>query len=158
MKLADFGKLIASLIIPQLAGIIGLVITASSITTWYRTLNHPHTTPPSALFGPVWTMLYLFMGLALFLVWKSHKHEYKRMAFVSFAVQLALNIGWSAIFFAGHDLGTAFVEILALIAAIIWNIYEFSRIKRSAAWLLAPYLAWVCFATILNYQFWMINR
>lgn len=134
------------------------MFTASSVTGWYTTLNHPAITPPSNFFGPIWTTLYLLMGFALFLVWKSHKEEHKWVAFASFGAQMILNIGWTAIFFVGHDFGTAFVAMLALIAAIIWNIYEFSRVKRAAAWLLAPYLAWVCFAAVLNYQFWMMNR
>lgn len=158
MQLATVGRFIAALVIPQLAGFIGSLFTMKSLETWYAALKKPTITPPDEVFAWVWTTLFLLMGLSLFMIWSDKSGKPKRFAIAAFATQLALNIGWSAIFFGGRDIGTAFAEILALLAAIVWTVYEFSRINKFAAWLLAPYLAWVSFASLLTYQFWMLNR
>lgn len=158
MKLSTVGRFITALVIPQLAGAIGAIFTTPAINTWYSTLKHPVITPPNWIFAPVWTSLFLLMGVSLFLIMQSEDSGAKKVALSAFAAQLILNIGWSVLFFKSHDLGTAFAEILALITTIIWTIYEFSRISKLSAWLLAPYLAWVMFASVLTYQFWMLNR
>lgn len=158
MTRTTIGRFIISLAIPQLAGGIGSLFTMNAVDAWYTTLNRPAIAPPNWVFGPVWTTLFLLMGIALFLVWNTKApKDTKQVAYLAFAAQLALNISWSLLFFGAQNPRLAFAEILVLIAAIMWNIYAFSRIHRRAAWLLAPYLAWVIFASTLNYQFWMLN-
>lgn len=150
-------KLIIALSIPQLAGGLGSLFTANSVKNWYLTLEKPLLNPPSWVFGPVWTTLFLLMGYALYLVWVNEDKERKNVAYVAFAVQIVLNIFWSVIFFGLKNPGLAFVEILILWLAIIFNIFIFYRISRTSAWLLVPYLVWVSFAAYLNYSIWVLN-
>lgn len=150
-------KLIIALIIPQLAGGLGSVFTAASVKSWYLTLEKPLLNPPSWVFGPVWTILFLLMGYAFYLVWISDGKEKKITAYITFAIQLVLNIFWSAIFFGLKSPGLALMEIWFLWLAIIFNIFAFYRISRLSAWLLIPYLLWVTFAAYLNYSIWILN-
>lgn len=150
-------KLIIALIVPQLAGGLGSVFTASSVRSWYLTLEKPILNPPSWVFGPVWITLFLLMGYALYVVWISESKAKKTLAYVAFAAQLGLNVFWSVAFFGLKSPGLAFVEILILLMAIVFNIFAFYRISRLSAWLLIPYLLWVTFATYLNYSIWVLN-
>jgi len=150
-------KLIIALIIPQLAGGLGSLFTANSVKDWYLTLEKPLLNPPSWVFGPVWTTLFLLMGYALYLVWVNENKERKNIAYIAFAIQIILNIFWSVIFFGLKNPGLAFAEILILWLAIIFNIFIFYRISRTSAWLLVPYLVWVSFAAYLNYSIWILN-
>ncbi|MGW8184922.1 MAG: TspO/MBR family protein [Candidatus Moraniibacteriota bacterium] len=150
-------KLIIALLIPQLAGGLGSLFTASSVKGWYTTIQKAPLNPPGWIFGPVWTVLFLLMGYALYIVWISEDKAKKNLAYVAFAIQLALNVFWSVIFFGLKSPGLALAEILILWLAIIFNIFIFYRISRTSAWLLVPYLLWVTFAAYLNYSIWILN-
>ncbi len=152
-------KLVISLIVPQLAGLIGSVFTTSSVTGWYSTIIRPELAPPNWIFGPVWTILFILMGIALFLVWKKEDSQKKKVkpALHLFTAQLILNTLWSIIFFGFQSPGWALVEIAFLWLSILLTIIAFAPISRRAAWLLLPYLAWVSFASYLNYSIWMLN-
>lgn len=149
-------KLVIAIAIPLLVGWIGGSVTASEIPTWYAHLNKPSWNPPSWLFAPVWTALYILMGIALYLVWKPAT-PFKATAIVLFSIQMLLNFSWSYIFFAKHHAGWAFVDIMALWIAILLTIIAFGRISKTAAWLLLPYIFWVTFASVLNYTIWQMN-
>ncbi|OGG24866.1 TspO protein [Candidatus Gottesmanbacteria bacterium RIFCSPHIGHO2_12_FULL_40_13] len=138
-------------------GILGSLFTVSSIPTWYANLTKPPFSPPNYVFGPVWTTLYALMGISLYLVWIS-RIKSKQYAVKLFFVQLALNAVWSIIFFGLKRPGLAFIEIIALWVAIILTIKAFQKISKTASYLLYPYLAWVSFASILNFAIWILNR
>ena len=151
-------KLIISIVIPVAVGAISGLFTSSEIPGWYQTINKPTWNPPSWLFGPVWTTLYVMMGIALFLVWKSDASQsVKKTAIILFAAQLVLNFFWSFIFFNQHQIGWAVVEIITMWVFILLTIFAFAPISKIAAWLLVPYISWVSFATILNYTIWKLN-
>lgn len=150
-----FFRLIGAVILCELAGITGSLFTIKNIPTWYAALNKPAFNPPNWLFGPVWTALYIMMGISLFLIWESGK-ENKR-AQVLFYIQLILNTAWTFIFFGLHSPFWGFVEIIALWIMIIVCIIEFGKISRAAAYLLVPYLLWVSFASILTFSVWRMN-
>ncbi len=151
-------KLIISIILPVAVGAVSGFFTTAEIPGWYQTINKPTWNPPSWLFGPVWTTLYVMMGIALFLVWKSNTGEaLKRKAITLFAVQLILNFFWSFIFFNQQQPGWALVEIIMMWLAILLTIFAFAKVDKVAAWLLVPYISWVSFATILNYTIWKLN-
>lgn len=132
------------------------LMTASEIPGWYAQLQKPTWNPPNWVFGPVWTTLYLMMGIALALVWHSGHPTYKQ-AMMIFGVQFLLNLMWSFIFFNQHQIRLAFMEIIALWIMILANILVFYRIKPLAGILLIPYLAWVSFASFLNYTIMSLN-
>lgn len=150
-------KLIISLLIPQVAGGIGSIFTAGSVDGWYRTIAKPSLNPPSWVFGPVWTALFLLMGYALYLVWTDESGKNKKKAYWFFGIQLALNILWSILFFGFKNPQLAFYEIIVLWLAITANILVFYRLNKIAGLLLLPYLAWVSFAMYLNWNLWMLN-
>lgn len=158
MKLNNFFKLVITIIVSQLAGVIGSVFTVSSIPNWYAVLQKPSFSPPNWIFGPVWVTLYLLMGVAAFLVWR-HGFERRevRRALAIFGGQLVLNTLWSIIFFGLRNPFWAFVEIIVLWLAILVMIFAFYKISRPAAYLLLPYILWVSFAGYLNYSIWILN-
>jgi translocator protein len=152
-------KLIISIAIPVLVGATAGFFTASGVESWYQNINKPSWNPPSWIFGPVWTTLYVMMGIALFLVWKSEASDVlKKTAIAIFAVQLVLNFFWSFIFFSQHQPGWALVEIMVMWLAILFTIFAFANVSKTAAWLLVPYISWVSFATVLNYTIWQLNK
>ena len=152
-------KLIISILIPVAVGAVSGFFTSSEIPGWYQTINKPTWNPPSWLFGPVWTTLYVMMGVALFLIWKSDASQsVKKTAIILFATQLVLNFFWSFIFFNQHQIGWAVVEIITMWIFILLTIFAFAPINKIAAWLLVPYISWVSFATILNYTIWQLNK
>jgi len=154
-RLGNAGIILAPVV---LGGISGLS-SAGEIRGWYRTIERPDWNPPDGVFGPVWTSLYLAMGVALMQVVRTPQAgREKPVALVLFATQLALNLGWSWIFFVQHDLGLALIEILAMWLAIAATAVMFGRIRRSAGLLLVPYLGWVTFATLLTASIWTMNR
>lgn len=158
MSISNPLKLIISLLIPQLAGLVGSLFTTPSIAGWYSTLARPELAPPNWIFGPVWTTLFVLMGIAVFLVWKKGlDRKDVKMALAIFIGQLILNTLWSIIFFGLHSPGLAFVEIIFLWLAILATIITFAKISKPAAWLLVPYIIWVSFAGYLNYLIWVIN-
>lgn len=124
---------------------------------WYDALNKPSWNPPGWLFGPVWTTLYTFMGIAAWLVWKENGFKNASSALSLFLVQLLLNGVWSQIFFGMQEVGWAFLEIFFLLGAIIATTVLFFRHSSAAGWLLIPYIVWVGFATVLNGAIWVMN-
>ncbi len=151
-------KLIVSLAIPQVVGLTGALATAGGVRDWYPALAKPGFTPPGWVFGPAWTLLYLLMGIALWLVWReAGRSENVRPALLAFAVQLALNALWSFVFFGLRMPGAALVEIILLLGAIVFTIVQFRKVSRLAALLLVPYLLWVSFAAVLNASIWLLN-
>lgn len=139
------------------AGISG-TLTAQQIPTWYASLAKPGFNPPNELFGPVWTVLYGLMAISAWLAWRTPESPSRRLGLAFFWLQLALNFAWSLLFFRLHTILLAAVEIIALWLAILATTLFFARIRRSAAWLMLPYLAWVAFATVLNWAIWRLNR
>ena len=156
MRINNFFKLVISVAVAGLAGVAGSFFTVSEIPTWYEGLVKPALNPPGWLFGPVWALLYLLMGISLWLIWKSDAAEKSRAMWL-FAAQLALNAVWSPVFFGTHSIGNALAIIVLLWAAIVLTILVFKKISRPAAWLLAPYILWVSFAAYLNYAIWSLN-
>jgi tryptophan-rich sensory protein len=151
-------ELLAWLAACMSAGLLGAVFTFDSVRSWYPTIAKPAWTPPSWLFGPVWTTLYLMMGVAAWRVARRRWTADVRRAVLLFVVQLLLNAAWSPLFFGARLPGIAFGEILLLWSAIVLTIAWFWRIDRLAAALLVPYLAWVSFASALNGSIWWLNR
>ena len=136
---------------------IGGAITASSVDTWYQTLEKPPFNPPDWVFAPVWTAIYILMGIAAWLVWRRGSFQVTGKAFVVFALQLGLNLTWSFLFFGLQLIDLALVEIVILLFTIITNTIIFWRLDRLAGLLFVPYAAWVAFATVLNSSIWLIN-
>jgi len=155
-----FLTLLASLAVCLAAGWVGsLFTTASQINGWYTALRKPGWTPPNWLFVPVWTLLFILMGLALYLVIR-HTHSRRRrwLALILFGLQLALNILWSILFFGQRHVLLALGELLILWLAIVATVLSFYGINRRAAYLLLPYLLWVSFAAFLNGAIYWLNR
>lgn len=139
------------------AGGLGAVATTPEIDGWYRTVAKPEWNPPDWVFGPVWTTLFVLMGISAWLVWKPAGFKYAATPLSLFALQLILNVAWSWIFFGLHQIGWAAVEIVILWMAILATTIAFFRRSKSAGWLLVPYLSWVTFASLLNFTIWRLN-
>lgn len=154
---ADFLALTVLVGICLLVGALGAAVTATSVSTWYTGIAKPSFNPPNAVFGPVWTALYVLMAIAAWRVWRSADRDTTRAPLTLFALQLALNLGWSVAFFGLRSIGLALVVILALDIAVLATALKFRRIDGLAAALLAPYLAWIAFATLLNAAIWRLN-
>jgi len=151
-------KIIAAVLICELAGIVGSIFTTPSIPTWYASLSKPTFAPPNWLFAPVWTTLFALMGISAYLVWsKGTKKKEVRIALVVFGIQLLLNIFWSYLFFGLQNPLYAFFEIIILWSAIALTIFKFYKISKNAALLLLPYIIWVSIAATLNYYIWILN-
>jgi len=157
LKIPPVFTLMACIALPLVVGSVSGIATAGNITTWYATLSKPGFNPPDFLFGPVWTFLYLLMGISLFLIWKSPSAPVKTRALTVFGVQLVLNFAWSFIFFHFKLPGWAFAEILLVWFSILLMILTFFRISKMAAFLQLPYLLWVSFAAVLNGSIWYLN-
>lgn len=158
LKKSEIPKLIISIIIPLIAGFVGSLATFSSIPTWYVALAKPVWAPPNWLFGPVWTTLFILMGIALFLVWrKGLERRDVKIAISVFGIQLVLNVLWSVIFFGLHSLLGGLIEIVFLWIAILINIILFYKISKAAGILLLPYIAWVTIAFYLTYTVYLLN-
>jgi tryptophan-rich sensory protein len=137
-------------------GAIGAIASVNA-GDFYATLERPGWAPPAAVFGPVWSLLYMSMAVAAWLVWRERGWARARGALGLFVLQLAFNALWSWLFFGWHRGGLAFADILVMLVLIVATIVAFARVRRAAAWLLAPYLAWVMFAAALNYSVWQRN-
>lgn len=152
-------KLIFSIVICEAAGVIGSIFTSPSIATWYKTIVKPSFNPPNWIFGPVWTILFALMGIALFLVWKNiGVNLMAKRAILLFAIQLILNILWSVAFFGMKSPLVGFVIIILLWIAILLTILSFYKVSNVAGWLLIPYILWVSFASILNLAIVLLNK
>lgn len=151
-------KLVVSIIVAELVGIIGSFFTTPAIPSWYQFLIKPSFSPPNWLFAPVWTALFLLMGIAAYLVWSEgwEKRDVK-IALSVYGVQLVLNLLWSVLFFGLQSPFYGFLEIIVLWIVIVLNILVFYRVSRKAAYLLIPYIIWVSFAATLNYSIWQLN-
>jgi benzodiazapine receptor len=151
--------LIIWIVIAFIPGAVGNLFTLPSIPTWYAALVKPAFNPPNWIFGPVWTLLYITMGIGAYLIWEKRKENTTvKYALVLFFAQLTLNGLWSIIFFGRHDIFLAFIEIILLWFLILATIIKFYQIRPFAGLILIPYLLWVSFAGVLNYSLWILNK
>ena len=160
MKNKEFDalKLFFSVALVLMIGFAGSFFTSSSVDSWYQTINKPSFNPPNWIFGPVWTILYILIGISFYLVWNSNKTEkLKTKTYLIFSIQLFLNFLWSVLFFGKNLIGIAFIEIVLLWLAILFNIIYAYKISKPAGLLLIPYILWVSFATLLNFTIMMLN-
>lgn len=152
---------IATVIMTCLAvGYISSIVTRENIPTWYALINKPFFTPPNWVFAPVWTLLYIMIGFAAGSVWNKIDTDEANVkkAFLFFLIQLALNALWSYLFFGLRNPMLASFEIILLWLMIYETYVQFKKIDKVSGYLLLPYLAWVCFATILTFSIWYLNR
>ena len=154
----NYLKFLISIVIPLVIGGISGGFTVSAINGWYTTINKPWFNPPNWIFGPVWTSLYVMMGIAFYLVWKSDATTaFKNQAITLFFIQLSVNFLWSIIFFYLQQPGWAFLDIIIMWIMILLTIFSFVKISSTASWLMVPYICWVSFASVLNFAIWKLN-
>ncbi len=157
-EMKEFLKLLGAIGICQAAGVAGSLFTASAIPVWYATLEKPWFSPPNWIFGPVWIVLYTFMGIALYLVVsKGLERKEVKIATAVFLVHLIVNASWSVLFFGLRSPLYGLIDIFLLLFMIVVTMISFWRISRGAAYLLIPYLLWVLFASALNFAIWQLN-
>ncbi len=157
MKISHNIKLIISILLPLSVGAIAGMFTSQAVPTWYASLNRPFFSPPNWVFGPVWTTLYILLGISFFLIWKEEATKARDLAIKVFLIQMLLNFAWSFIFFYFNLIGAALIEIILLWISIASMIYLFYKIKPVAAYMNIPYLLWVSFAAILNAGYYFLN-
>jgi benzodiazapine receptor len=157
-RLRSAATLILSMGTCLLVGVSGSLVTGTSVREWYPYIQKPSWTPPGAVFGPVWTLLYLLMGVSAWLIWRNAVESTRRTALLIFVTQLVFNATWSFIFFGLRSPGWAALEIVLLWSSIVATMLAFARISRLAAGLLLPYLVWVSYAAALNVAIWNLNR
>ncbi|MDK2974474.1 MAG: translocator protein [Methanofollis sp.] len=151
-------QLAAAIVVTTMAGVIGSVFTTPNIPTWYAGLARSPLNPPPWVFGPVWTVLFVLMGVSLFLLWREGTGKKQvNTALMVFGLQLGLNVLWSALFFGLQSPFLGLIEIILLWFAILATILLAFRVSRPAAYLLVPYLAWVSFAAYLTWAVWVLN-
>lgn len=154
----NWQMLVFSLALPFLAAVIGSWLTFRSLSTWYPELAKPWFSPPDWVFGPVWTLLYLLMGIALYRVLRHDWDNVQvRYAVYAFGIQLVLNVLWSGAFFALQSPLAGVIVITLLWMAIVETVRRFNRVDRTAALLLGPYLLWVTYAAALNVAIWLLS-
>ena len=158
MKVQSLPALFKFLAASLVAAGVGSLATSASVETWYPTLAKPAWNPPSVVFGPVWTLLYVLMSLAAWRVWRRSEHPLARNTLAGFFVQLGLNALWSILFFGMRQPALAFAEIILLWLVLVWLQIRFAKIDLWAALCWLPYLAWVSFAAALNFSIWQLNR
>lgn len=154
----QFLPFVINLLIPLSFGAIGGLITIKSVNTWYPGLQKPSFNPPNWLFGPVWSALFIVIGISAYLIWSKRKQiiHFPRTIAIYF-IQLILNLCWSYLFFYHHLIGASLIEIIALLAAILVNGIVFYKIDKTAGLLFIPYFLWVSFATLLTYHIYALN-
>jgi tryptophan-rich sensory protein len=140
------------------AAAVGALFTNPNVPGWYANLDKPSWTPPSWVFGPVWSLLYLLMGVSAWQVWRKAGSRSAAVPLVLFGIQLVLNMAWSGLFFGLRSPGAALVGIVFLWFSILATTIAFWRRSAPAGWLMLPYLAWVSFAAALNLAIWNLNR
>jgi benzodiazapine receptor len=138
-------------------GALGASVVATSVDTWYADLAKPSFTPPDSVFGPVWTALYVLMAIAAWRVWRAADRDTRRGPLTLFALQLALTLGWTVVFFGLQKIGAAVATIFVLDVGVVVTTLAFRPIDRWAGLLMVPYLAWVAFATVLTIAIWRLN-
>jgi len=147
-----------AVIVCLLIGSLSGIATQSSINSWYPTLIKPSFTPPNWIFGPVWSVLYVMMGVAAGIVWsKGLYHKWVKVALYHFGFQLLLNAAWSIFFFGFKNPFIALIDIIALFILLLFTVKWFTVVNSTAAYLLIPYIIWVAFATALNFGIWQLN-
>ena len=147
-----------NVLIPFIFAGLGGLITVKSVNTWYTTIQKPSFNPPNWLFGPVWSTLFLLIGISSYLIWRKREQiaHFPRTVAIYF-IQLILNLGWSFLFFYSHLIGAALMEIIALLISIIVNAIVFYKIDKTAGLLFIPYFLWVSFAAFLTYNIFILN-
>ena len=138
-------------------GALGGAVVATSVDTWYAELAKPSFTPPDSVFGPIWTVLYVLMAIAAWRVWRGADRDTRRGPLTLFALQLALTLGWTVVFFGLQKIGAAVATIVVLDVGVTVTLLAFRPIDRWAGLLMVPYLGWVAFATVLNIAIWRLN-
>lgn len=161
-NILEWRALFLSILIAQSAGVVGSLVTFGALPLWYAKLTLPVFAPPSWVFGPVWGVLYTLMGVALYLVWKSRggtpaRARRRERGLQLFAIQLALNALWSVLFFGLQSPLYGLIGIVVLDSAVAATLFYFWSVKKSAGILMAPYLLWILFATLLNAQIYFLN-
>lgn len=149
--------LLGFILLPQMVGIGSGLLTASSIASWYSQIIKPSFTPPSFVFGPIWTVLYLLMGISSYLIWQKRNKHTISTSKVLYISQLILNFAWSILFFGFHNPFIAFVDIVLLWGLIVSMIYAFYKVDKKAAFLQFPYALWVSYASVLNLYIVILN-
>jgi tryptophan-rich sensory protein len=160
MNIESIPKLIISIIVCEIVGASGSIFTFPNIPTWYSTLTKPFFSPPNWLFGPVWTFLFLLMGISFYLIWVNAEkklREQKNVSMSLFGVQYFFNVLWSYLFFGLRSPLLGLIGIIILWILIVLTIINFYKISKTSAYLLVPYLLWVSFATILNLSIMILN-
>ena len=150
-------KLIACLTSCLLVGDIGLVYAGITFNTWFKYLIKPWFALPNQVFAPVWAVLFVLMGISVFLVWEQKTTYKKSEALVIFYIQLAANICWPVAFFGICSTVGGLIMVLYLLGSVVWTINRFYGISRPAAYLLVPYLVWICYVTVLNFSVYYLN-
>lgn len=153
----NLSKFAISIALTLFVGFLGSLFTTPYIQTWYAKINKPSFNPPNSVFGPVWTILFILMGISLAIVWTKKKAK-KERAYFFFGLQLFFNLLWSFTFFKSHSPFLAMIDIVILWFLILQTILEFKKIDKKAAYLLIPYILWVSFASILNFFVWKLNQ
>lgn len=164
----NYKRLVISLAIPQLAGLAGAFFTGSAITTWYAGLQKPSFSPPNWVFGPIWILLYLLMGVSIYLIWQRYSgnkylsikalgREGAKGAFWIFWIHLVFNAAWTPVFFGLKNPGLALADIIVIWLLVIVLIGKFWKLDKRASLLMVPYFVWVSFAGALNYFLWYLN-
>ncbi|MFB9845174.1 TspO/MBR family protein [Mucilaginibacter ginsenosidivorans] len=158
-KKIQYLPLAISIIITLFIGFAASFFTRPEISGWFVTLKKPSFNPPNWVFAPVWTTLYILIGISAYLVWKRRDDSgiFKVTAAV-YVIQLILNFSWSLVFFRMHELLGALIVIKLLWLMILATIIYFGKFSKVASWLLVPYLLWVSFATVLNFSIYLLNR
>ncbi len=157
MKRNSIFILILCIALPLLLGFIAGQVTRAEIVSWYITLNKPSFNPPNWIFFPVWTMLYLLMGISSYMIWREANSPQRTNALRIYGLQLLLNFLWSVLFFGMHSVGLALVDIFVLWLLIIAMIILFKRIRPLSGYMQIPYLLWVSFATLLTASIFWLN-
>jgi tryptophan-rich sensory protein len=156
-RLKQIGQALLFILVCQLAGASGALLTDAGGGSWYQMLDKPVFTPPSWVFAPAWITLYTLMGIAAYLIWRRRDVPGARFALGLFAAQLVLNAAWTPVFFGAHQVAAGFLVIVALWVVLAWTVRRFFPLSTVAGGLLVPYLLWVTYATVLNGAIWVLN-
>jgi tryptophan-rich sensory protein len=158
MKISTVIKILIAVLVCLGIGFIGSIATQTSVDTWFVALDKPSFNPPSWVFAPVWTLLYVLMGVAAGIVWsRGFHHLWVKTALYHFGFQLILNAGWSIAFFGYQSPLAGLIIIIALIVLVLFTFKWFKIVSKTAAYLLIPYILWIGFAATLNFEIWRLN-
>jgi tryptophan-rich sensory protein len=157
VKKSNVTKLIISILIPLALGAIAGRFTAQAVPEWYASLSRPSFNPPSWIFGPVWTVLYILLGISLYLIWRQNPDKERNNALRIFSLQMFLNFIWSFVFFYFNHIGLALIIIIGLWLSIVFMLISFYKLKPLATYINIPYLLWVTFASVLNAGYFILN-